>query len=1345
MQAFIKTLYILTIFILLGSACSKNTEPAYLTLSSQKPSQKMFARDSHESESQFNKLIVSILYRDGTPIANVDIANLNSTTTIKVPTQTPLLVTGQGFINNELAYNGQLDVNALSSGQRESIRLILYEINQVNDPIPVDLSIDNKPLSSIGWQFSRDSQYILFSADNDLYVKSLDNQTITNINSDVEGQSVNENSLLQEKFGLGFDISADGYYAVFASSSANFGFEDNNDVSDVFLKNTKNNEIFLISTTVDGLGLTTASIRPHISNDGSRISYLQNAQTLIADNFESSETIILGDLVIYDRFSRTTTSIKERVIDYVLSGDGSSIVYTTTGQNGVFFYDIDNENEIQITDENGKYIFNISQNGQRVLYLSLTDNSPLKLFNAQTSKQSILSDIDGQLNDNTFTNLPAISNDGRYAAFINGNALFVKDTQYNNTLQIHEEISIDSGPFISSEGTKIGYSIDGQVFLLDNPLYVAAQTPLLKANPPSGIIASSLSNRVNIEWNIVDTANYYRIYVSQNNDIVSQLNNVSIPIKFYETRELEFTIGDNLINNETLHFVVTAINDSGEGFYSEEISTTISFDDIPPTILNINPTNAALEVAINSPIMINYDEDIDESSVNQDSISLIDSLENNIPITITHTSDTTTIQPTGKLLNNELYSLTLSTNIADLAGNPLSEAFSSSFTTYAFKNQGSIEVPLDMTTGLPLSFSGEVAANGKSYYHIPGLDINKTYYISLNSTQPETSYSVSSFSFGFTSDFPECSNASDICIVSPIEVGELYLEVDGSKTSRGAEFTISVQEAIAYDGNGALAPLSLEFTSQNNRIPVVINNFNESSNFALFFTPSDTGTLRVTSLNDPSKICLVDTSPLTTTQAICEFPTNFSDLPIIVEYTSSIPTVNLSMTSQEYSEIPINNFPTILTSNQTLDSKYKITGVSPDTFYELNFSSNSGSSLFTVYKDAWQTSTCSDQINGQLIPASCFMQPSQNESVYLSLLSNTPESNSSVNINYIQHFIVESENITDSTFTTQSEYVFYRMSGLEPNKIYQVTVTPEEKFGTGELTDVSSSATDFSCQLQHNSEPVSCEILSDDDGIIEFIYSNDYFFEIGNLLVYLTVLPLEPIALNIDISSADNQISPIKYFTANQLAANESYIVEMIITQQEFEVMTPFLSIPNENWQGDLCHAFFTTGNSHNCVVNANTMGSINIRAADNIPIIGPSDFLPTLADITVKSLTNTIIEAVSGSTITFEVLPEGIFRYQIINLNVGSNYTIKHNSPIILEAYSSNILSSSNQICRSTFTENTNFNMKCDVIDALVEKNAFTIVVNTLAVVDPTSSPAPAPAPLNIEIEETIPLIISQ
>jgi len=1323
MYANSKTVFLLAIIIFFGVACAKKTEPAYISINPHKPSQKVLARDSHDSETQFNKLIISVFLRDETPVASLDVANLESTSTIKVPTQTPLLVTAQGFVNNELSYKGQTDVNALSAGQRENIRLILYEIDLENEPVPVDLSIDNKPLNSIGWQFSRDSQYILFSADNELYVKSLSNQTITNINTDIEGQSVNENSLVQEEFGLGFDISADGYYAVFASNSTNFGFNDTNGVSDVFLKNIKNNEILLISSTEDGLPLNTASIRPHISDDGSRISYLQNSQTFIADNFESSESFTIGDLVLYDRFSRTSTEIRTKVIDYVLSGDGTSIVYTTTNQNGLFFYDIDNKNEIQITDTAEKYLFNISQNGQRVLYLSFADNSPLKLFNSQTSNQLILSNIDGVLNDISFTNLPAISNDGRYAAFINNNALFIKDTEYNNTLQILDNISIDSGPFISAEGTKIGYSLNGQVFLLDNPLFITAQTPLLKASAPTGMNASSVNNTVEVSWDSVETANYYRIYVSTTSDITSQLDNSSFLPRIYETRDLELSISENLVDNETLYFVVTAINDKGEGLYSEEFNTLVSFDVTPPTVSNINPTNNELDVPTNSAIIINYSESIDTSTVNQNNIELFDSLANSLPLNITHNGSVTTIQPISILLNNETYRLELSNNITDLSGNPLSEDFSSSFTSYAFKNEGTLSTPLDIATGLPLTFSGEVAANGKSYYRIPALDINKTYFISLNSSQPDVTYSVSSFSFDFTSDNPDCANSSDICVVSPIEVGELYLEVDGSKTARGAEYRIEVQEAVTYNGNGEIDPLSLTFTNQNTQVPVVINNSTESNNFALFFSPSEAGTLQVTSLNDSIIICNIDTSLSINTQAACELPANGGKLPILIEYTSSNASVNISMTSQEFFEIPVTLLPNTLFVGASGNTNYKITGLSPDSFFALNFQATSGDTKIDAYDDAWQQNVCSETVGGQVISKDCLFYPSSSDAVYLTLESFTVDNqSSSVEISYLPYTFINASFLTDSSFSLDSEIVLYQMTELEPNTLYQVTVTPEEKFGNGALISLSNSSDTVNCIQLHNSEPVTCEILSDENGIILFSYSNNYFFEVGSFISHLNVLPIEPISLLVN-TSTQSQISPIKYFVANQLTENAPHIVEMNVTQKEVDLMQPFLRITDENWKNKLCDAFFTAGDIHSCVVNASALGNINVMAGDNIPIVGPTPLpVPTIADITVKTIPTTFVDATAvEKPISFEVPASGIFLYQINNINAGSAYDIQHNSPVSIEVYKTQIIKSSDLICSSMPTESTTFNQRCDVIGLTPSAESFVIIVNTLAEANPS------------------------
>ena len=123
--------------------------------------------------------------------------------------------------------------------------------------------------------------------------------------------------------------------------------------------------------------------------------------------------------------------------------------------------------------------------------------------------------------------------------------------------------------------------------------------------------------------------------------------------------------------------VMDLMGNALESEYSWSFSTGI-LDIINPTVTGTSPLDNDTGVAIEESVSITFSEAMDETTINELSFLLEDSGGNPISGTI---SGGDTFKPFANLELNETYTATITTAATDLAGNPLSQPFSWSFTT----------------------------------------------------------------------------------------------------------------------------------------------------------------------------------------------------------------------------------------------------------------------------------------------------------------------------------------------------------------------------------------------------------------------------------------------------------------------------------------------------------------------------------------------------------------------------------------------------------------------------------------------------------------------------------------
>ena len=107
-------------------------------------------------------------------------------------------------------------------------------------------------------------------------------------------------------------------------------------------------------------------------------------------------------------------------------------------------------------------------------------------------------------------------------------------------------------------------------------------------------------------------------------------------------------------------------------------------DTIPPTVVGSNPANGATGIAVTSSITATFNEGVQDSTVSTTTFK-VQAGTTSIPGTVTLSADgkTAMFDPTSLLAASISYTLTITTGVKDLAGNPMVTAKTWSFTTAA--------------------------------------------------------------------------------------------------------------------------------------------------------------------------------------------------------------------------------------------------------------------------------------------------------------------------------------------------------------------------------------------------------------------------------------------------------------------------------------------------------------------------------------------------------------------------------------------------------------------------------------------------------------------------------------
>lgn len=281
----------------------------------------------------------------------------------------------------------------------------------------------------------------------DVFVRDMQTLTTTRVSVDSSGVEGDARSRTPQ-------ISGDGRYVVFRSSSTNLVDNDTNGVDDVFLHDrvTGNTSRVSIADGINGDEGNGVSYFPSISPDGGYIAFASFADNLVANDNNGEGDVFVRDLA-------NSTTIRVSIADGVNGAEGNARSNRPKiGEDGLYVAFESNASNLVSNDTNG---------WSDIFLRDITNNT--------TTRVNIATGVNGAEADNESLEI-SLSGDVRFVAFAtsatnligndtNGSAdVFLRDTVTQTTTRISvnssggESDGFSGFPQMSADGVSIAFN-----------------------------------------------------------------------------------------------------------------------------------------------------------------------------------------------------------------------------------------------------------------------------------------------------------------------------------------------------------------------------------------------------------------------------------------------------------------------------------------------------------------------------------------------------------------------------------------------------------------------------------------------------------------------------------------------------------------------------------------------------------------------------------------------------------------------------------------------------------------------------------------------------------------------
>jgi Tol biopolymer transport system component len=236
----------------------------------------------------------------------------------------------------------------------DATNLVAGDTNSVRDVFVFDRQTGTTTRASVGSAgvqadvdsvtpvLSANGRFVAFSSFADNLIPLDQNESSDVFVRDLQAGTTTRVSEFQGGFEADFDslrpaISADGRYVAFDSDADNLAFGDVNDAFDVFVKDRQTDVLTQASVDDSGMQVSGDSIRPSVSADGRFVAFYSDASNLVPGDTNGAT-----DVFVHDRRSGATKRVSvaaggvEANSDSVrpaISGDGRLVVFDSDASN----------------------------------------------------------------------------------------------------------------------------------------------------------------------------------------------------------------------------------------------------------------------------------------------------------------------------------------------------------------------------------------------------------------------------------------------------------------------------------------------------------------------------------------------------------------------------------------------------------------------------------------------------------------------------------------------------------------------------------------------------------------------------------------------------------------------------------------------------------------------------------------------------------------------------------------------------------------------------------------------------------------------------------------------------
>jgi hypothetical protein len=136
-------------------------------------------------------------------------------------------------------------------------------------------------------------------------------------------------------------------------------------------------------------------------------------------------------------------------------------------------------------------------------------------------------------------------------------------------------------------------------------------------------------------------------------------------------------------SNTDVNFVIATKPDSCGKRAIQSWTVHVAPDATPPTVTSTSPSNRATPVLTNSPVTVEFSENMDGSTITSMTLRLLDSFGNLVAAVVSSSGRNAVLDPIAALTPFTTYTTVVTTGVRDISGNALATTYAWTFTTGA--------------------------------------------------------------------------------------------------------------------------------------------------------------------------------------------------------------------------------------------------------------------------------------------------------------------------------------------------------------------------------------------------------------------------------------------------------------------------------------------------------------------------------------------------------------------------------------------------------------------------------------------------------------------------------------